>query len=54
VNFLWWAATPAASHTEPAFGTWTDSYGAILPNDYTSSSNELWVALAEKTYVQMN
>jgi len=36
------------------FGTSTDAYGEIFANDYSNSNNELWVALAEKAYVQMN
>jgi hypothetical protein len=36
------------------FGTNTDPYGEIFANNYDNPNNELWVALAEKAYAQMN
>jgi len=36
------------------FGTTTDPYGETFANNYDNPNNELWVALAEKAYVQMN
>ncbi len=36
------------------FGTSTDPYGMIFANNYDNANNELWVALAEKAYVQLD
>lgn len=36
------------------FGTNTDQYGVTFANNYDNPNNELWVALAEKAYAQIN
>ncbi len=36
------------------FGTNTDPYGMVFPNNYDNANNELWVALAEKAYAQLD
>src|SRR5262249_5212805 len=36
------------------FGTTTDPYGMTFANNYDNPNNELWVALAEKAYAQLN
>ena len=36
------------------FGSSTDAYGMTFANNYDNPNNELWVALAEKAYAQLN
>ncbi len=36
------------------FGVHYDEYGMMFQNNFTDPKNELWVALAEKAYVQAN
>jgi Calpain family cysteine protease len=36
------------------FGTNTDPYGVIFANNYDNANNELWVAVAEKAYAQLD